>query len=126
MDARTVARLQAVTRAGLGAALLAAPRLTGAAWIGRTGLRPSVRVVIAGLGARDVGLGLGTSWALTQGAGVRPWIAAGALADATDAIATIRHRSHLPTVAVAGITLMAGGSAALGLWLQRELDQPSP
>lgn len=126
MDARAVARLQAAMRAGLGAALVVAPRLTGAAWIGRTGLRPSVRVVIAGLGARDVGVGLGTSWALTQGTGARPWIAAGVLADAADAVATIRNRSHLTTVAVAGITLLAGGSAALGLWLQRELDQPSP
>lgn len=126
MDARTVARLQAAARVGLGAALVAAPGLTGAAWIGRTGLRPSVRVLTAAVGARDVGLGLGTSWALTQGAGACPWIAAGVLADATDAVATLRGRSHLPTVAVAGIALMAGGSAALGLWLQRELDQPSP
>jgi hypothetical protein len=79
-------------------------------------------VVTTALGARDVGLGLGTTWALAQGAGARPWIAAGVLADATDAIATVRGRARLPRLAVAGIALMAGGSAALGTWLQRELD----
>ena len=44
------------------------------------------------------------------------------LADAADLVATLRAHDELPPVALAGVTLMAAGSMAAGLWLAHELD----
>jgi hypothetical protein len=122
VDARTLARLQALGRVVIGAALTAAPGRTGAGWIGRDAHRPATQVAIGAFGARDLALGLGTAYAAGQGYGVRPWLRAGVLADAADLVVTLRARDHLSPLAVAGVGSLAAGSAVLGLWLSRELD----
>ena len=120
---RDLARLQAAGRIVLGAALAVAPGRTATPWVGaRAARRPTTAVIAAAMGARDLGLGLGTARAVGAGFGARPWIAAGILADATDLVATLRHRDALPAGGVAALALVAGGSTALGLWLQRRLD----
>jgi hypothetical protein len=123
MDLLTLARLHALGRVALGKGLLLAPSLYGTAWLGRgAARRPGTQVALAGLGARDVAIGYGAAWALGGGTGARPWLLAGVLADAVDLAVTIRHRDALPPAAVIGVGALAGGSAALGLWLQRALD----
>ena len=122
MDARTLARLQALGRVVIGAALMAAPGRTGGGWIGRDARRPATQVTISAFGARDLALGLGTAYAAGQGYGAGPWLRAGILADAADLVVTLRARDHLPPLAVVGVGSLAAGSAVLGLWLSRELD----
>jgi hypothetical protein len=120
---RDLARAQALGRILLGAALTVAPRAITSAWLGpRDARRTTTAVLATAMGARDLGLGLGTARAVGAGFGARPWLAAGVLADATDMIATWRARDELPTVGAIGIVAMAGSSAALGLYLRSALD----
>jgi hypothetical protein len=122
MDPRTIARLIALGRVAIGVTLIAAPEAVGTRWIGRAGRGRAVQAVLMAVGARDLALGLGTAWALGGGEPARAWLLAGVVADATDLVATLRHRDAVPPAAVAGIGVIAGGAAALGLWLQSELD----
>ncbi|HEX8101388.1 MAG TPA: hypothetical protein VF533_02140 [Solirubrobacteraceae bacterium] len=120
---RDLARAQALGRIVLGGALAAAPRRTAAPWLGaRAASQAPTAVVAAAMGARDLGIGLGTARAVGAGFGARPWIAAGVLADATDLIATLRARDELPAGGVAMLAALAGGSALLGVFLSRALD----
>jgi hypothetical protein len=122
MDARTVARLHGLARLSVGAAYLAAPGLGARLWIGPDGDRRAVGVLAAAFGARDGAIGLGVLRAVGSGYGARPWVRAGVLADTVDLVATLRRRGALPGLAVAGVPLIAGGSIAIGLWLDRALD----
>lgn len=120
---RDLARAQALGRVLLGTALTVAPRPVASAWLGsRSARRSQTAVVVSAMGARDVGLGLGVARALRDGHGAKPWLAAGAFADAIDLLATLRARDELPAFGAAAITAMAGGSAVVGLWLRRVLD----
>ncbi len=122
MTARTLAALQAAGRLALGGGIAAAPSLLAGGWVGGVADRPGGRVLATGLGGRDVALALGTVAALRGGRGVRPWLRAGMLADTADLVATLRARGSLPPAAVPVVAAIAGGSVALGAWLQRELD----
>lgn len=121
MEPRTVARAIALGRVAIGAALAAVPGRAGAGWIGDVSRRPGAQVALAAVGARDVALGLGTAWAVGGGDGAKPWLLASAGADMVDLLATLRHRDALSTGAVIGVGVLAGGSAAAGLWLAGEL-----
>jgi hypothetical protein len=116
-----LARYQALGRVALGAGLLAMPAGLTGAWIGRTASRPGPRVLTRALGARDVALGLGQLRAVSAGAGVRPWLLAGMLADAVDLVASARERDDLPSLGAAGVSAMAAASTALGVYLARQL-----
>jgi hypothetical protein len=122
VDARKLAREQALGRVIVGAGLTLAPGLAGDGWFGRDSRRPATQVAIRALGARDLAIGLGTAYAAGQGYGARPWLLAGILADATDLAATLKARDHLTPLAVAVVGAVAGGSTLLGLWFSRELD----
>jgi hypothetical protein len=106
----------------MGAALTFAPGRTARGWIGREAARPDARLMSTAMGARDLGIGLGAAWALGQGFGARAWITVGVAADTADLVATLRARSALPPLAVAGVSAIAAGSALLGLYLQRAVD----
>jgi hypothetical protein len=122
MEPRDVARLHALGRIAVGAALTAAPERSGRAWVGELGRRPGAAVLTTGLGARDLAIGAGIASALRRGHGANPWMRAGVLADTADLVATLRARRHLPPLAVAGVALLAAGSAAVGLWAQSAVD----
>jgi hypothetical protein len=126
MDPRTTALQQAAGRAAFGAALALAPGLTARGWIGRDAARPGTQVVTTAMGARDLAIALGLAGAVRSGRGARPWLLAGVLADAADFAATVRARDSVSAVSVAGVGALAAGSAALGIWLARALDQPTP
>ena len=122
MDAPSIARAAAGGRIAIGLALLAAPGPAAKRWLGDVSEQPSAQVAIAGLGSRDLILGLGTLWALdSRKRGARGWLIGSAVADAADFTSTLRARNGLSTASVIGTAAIAGGSAALFAWLQSEL-----
>jgi hypothetical protein len=125
VDARDVALAQARGRIAVGIAMLAAPGLAARTWIGDDALRPAVKVVIRGFGARDLALGLGVVIALDRGAPVRGWLEGSALADAGDFVATLLAGGSIPDAARKGIAALAAGSGLTAIGLSRALDQPS-
>ncbi len=123
MDAATLARIAAASRAAIGVALLAAPRPVAKAWIGDAADHPGTLVTVSGLGMRDLALGLGTLWSLgARKRKPRPWLLGSGAADAADLVSTLRSRHGLSTASVVATAALAGGSAALHAWLQSELD----
>ena len=121
MTPRDIARAIAVGRLGFGAVMLLKPDAVAQRWIGPLGRRSGPRALAAAVGARDLALGAGVLAAL-RGGGARPWVAASAAADLGDLAATLRERRALPAAAVAGVALLAGGSAAAGAWLSAQDD----
>src|SRR5215213_3737345 len=98
MDLPTVARAAAAARAAI-------------RWLGDVSEQRGGQVAIAGLGGRDLALGLGTLWALGgRKRSPRPWLIASGGADVADLVSTLRSRQGL------------SASAALHAWLQSELD----
>jgi hypothetical protein len=122
MEPRKLAMGYAVGRVALGAALLAAPRAVAGPWVGDDARRDGVQVTARAIGARDVGIGLGQLTAARRGFGAASWLRAGALADAVDCLATLQRRDALPLAGVVGVAAMAAAGAALGAYLQSELD----
>jgi hypothetical protein len=122
MDARTLARAQALGRIAFGAALLVAPGAVAGAWVGGPAERAGGRVLAVSMGARDLALGVGALRAVGRSDGAAAWIRAGVLADTADLVATLRERDELPAASVPGVAVLAAASAALGAWLQAVLD----
>jgi hypothetical protein len=122
MDERQIARYLALSRIAIGAALLAAPGRAGERWIGPTAHDPAAKMMIRGLGIRDLALGAGAYQALASGGQVRPWLQGAVASDAIDAAAAviglrrIGAMRALPTIAV------AAGAAALGARLASSID----
>lgn len=123
MDPKSLARLLAASRVLIGAALFAAPSLAGRRWIGPDADRPGTAVVLRGLGARDVALGLGVVAALEAGTSPRRWLEAGALADLGDGTAMVFAGDGVSTTARAATAAVAASAAALGVWLTRTLEE---
>jgi hypothetical protein len=122
MDSDTIARLAASARVAIGAALLAAPGPVAKRWLGEISERPEAQVAVAGLGARDLVLGLGTLWSLGgRKRDPRPWLVGSGLADTADLLSAGRFRTGLSTPSLLATAALAGGSAALHAWLQSEL-----
>jgi hypothetical protein len=117
VDQHQIARTLAVFRVLTGGLLLVAPGLPARLWLGESGDR-SVRLLARAMGARDLALGAGALRALTNGEPAQPWVAGGAAADATDALASLlslgrRHPARALVVgAVAGAAAFAGARAA--------------
>jgi hypothetical protein len=124
MQPRDVALAVARGRIAIGAAFVLAPGFAGRYWIGPDARRRAVKLVTRALGARDVALGLGVVIALDRGAPVRGWLEGCTLADAADFLATLLAGDSVPEDSRRATLLIAGGSAALGAALARELDRP--
>jgi len=122
MDARSLARLQALGRLGLGAGLMVAPGAVAGGWVGGVADRREGQTLAIAAGARDVAIALGALRAIGARHGAAGWVRAGVLADAADAAATWRARDSIPPLAVPAVLALAGGSALLGLWLQTAVD----
>jgi hypothetical protein len=117
VDQHQIARSLAAVRLLTGGLLLLAPGVTARLWLGESGDR-GVKMVVRAMGARDVALALGALRALDDGEGAESWLAGGAAADATDALASLiglgRHRPGRALVvgAMAGAAAFAGAKAA--------------
>lgn len=118
LDYRTLTRFLATARVAIGAALVVAPRRTGAGWAGPAADDGAVAALTRGLGIRDLVLGAGALRALDAGDPVRPWVLAGIVSDTVDAAAavlalrSIGMRRTLPVMAVAAGAAAAGAAAA--------------
>ncbi len=96
-------------RSALGVAAIVVPGVPLAPWVGVDRHRGSARLLARALGGRDLALGLGTLGALRSGGPVRPWVLAGALADAGDLAITLLDWDHLPR---AGRVAVAAAAAS--------------
>ncbi len=124
MNPRLLAQLIAGGRVAIGLALFASPSLVTRHWVGEDeGDRLGTRVMAMGLGGRDVVIGAGALAALSAGGdAARPWLLGSVLADTFDLVATLRNAGRLPSGAVAGTVLVAGGAAGAGAWLLSHIE----
>lgn len=117
MTDRELVQLLSLGRLGIGLALFLAPRRALTAWSGDPDPGPTAVLAARMLGARDAILGIGTMAALDRGADVSAWLEAGALADASDALAGLAAWRDLPPVRRLVHLFTAGGSAVLAVRL---------
>ncbi len=122
-SARTQILGLALGRLAIGAALVAAPRSqVGSGWVGEDAQRPTVSVMMRGLGARDMALALGTLGALRNGGALKPWLIGASLADATDLAATLGAGKAIPAQGRVAIVALAGMALVQQLALSRGLE----
>jgi hypothetical protein len=112
MNGALTARLVAAGRIGFGVALILAPERLTAPWLGKDAGRVGTRVVSRGLGARDLALGAGAL--AVSDAQLRPWVAAGIVADAADLTATMAAGDSLPLAGRVIVGAVASAGVALG------------
>ena len=109
----------AVGRVALGLTALAWPSVPARPWVGAAADDLAARVFGRALGARDVALGLGAVRALQHPAAepgsASAWVAAGALSDALDVVASLSSWRELPRVSRWLVAGSAGGAALVGL-----------
>jgi hypothetical protein len=111
IDRRRLVTALAVLRTGLGVVAFVAPALPARPWVGRDAERPAVRTVARALGGRDLALGLGTLVAAGTGAPDRAWLAASALSDAGDVVATLEGWARRPRLGRLAVLVAATGGA---------------
>jgi hypothetical protein len=120
----TQVRSLAATRMAFGVALMAAPRLAAGAWVGRRrAARTQTAVLGRALGARDAGLAIATLAALRSAddGAIDASLVACALADGTDAVATLVDRRGLraPSAAFAIATAVTSTAVSLAALAER-------
>ena len=102
----------------LGVTALAWPSVPARPWVGAAADDVAARVFGRALGARDLALGLGALAALqgpaAQAGSARAWVAAGALSDALDVVASLSSWRDLPRVTRWLVAASAGGAAVAG------------
>lgn len=107
----------ATARIGIGVIATAYPEKIGRTWIGPNAESPNTKVILRGLGARDLALGAGTIDATLRNEGVATWLATSALADFGDLSATLVGREALPKKGVVVTGILAASGALTGLAL---------
>jgi hypothetical protein len=107
-------------RALFGVALLAMPARFTRVWVGADDAPTTVLMrCVAG---RDIALGLGQAVAAVRGNDTARWVAAGILADATDAAVTVAAGDRIPRNGRLATAAIGGGAAFFGVCLVRKLD----
>lgn len=105
----------AAGRVALGVTALAWPSVPARPWVGGSADDVAARVLGRALGARDLALGLGALAALPGPAGpAQAWLAAGALSDALDVVASLLAWRELPRFTRWLVAASAGGAALAG------------
>lgn len=126
MNARQIMNVAyAAARIGIGVVATTYPEKIGRTWIGENAESPNTKVILRGLGARDIALGAGTIDSTMRGEGAAAWLATSALADLGDLAATLAGREALPKNGVLVTSFLAAsgaitGAALLALDLGRE------
>ena len=119
MDPRKALTAMAGARIGIGACLIALPGLAGRAWIGKPAKQVPSKAALRAVGGRDIAIGLGTVIAATRNQPLTGWVVAGALADGSDAVATVAAWDHLPATRLPIlVTALATVAAEVALGLQ--------
>ena len=115
--ARYGATAVAAGRVAIGVTALAWPSVPSRPWVGAASDDLAAQVFGRALGARDVALGLGALAALrrtqAEPGSAGAWVAAGALSDALDVVASLSSWRRLPRT---GRWLVAGSAAAAALF----------
>ena len=120
---RSLARLVAWGRVGIGAGAIVAPTSMARPWIGPGARGWDRRLLARTMGGRDLALGVGALRALgVSDAEARPWVALGGTADAVDAVATVLAFGSLPHRSRWGILAVTVGAAAVSIRLAEALD----
>src|SRR3954452_25082957 len=114
MDTKQKALAVGVIRAGVGAALVAAPGWAGRIWVGPGADGAGSKVFARAVGARDVALGARVLRAARNGEEAREWLRAGFVADMADAAATILAFKQLTRARRFAMPLLAGTVGVLG------------
>jgi hypothetical protein len=108
----------AVGRVAIGVTALAWPSVPARPWVGAAADDVAAQVFGRALGARDLVLGLGALAALagpaSEARSARAWVAAGALSDALDVVASVSSWRELPRVTRWLVAVSAGGAALTG------------
>ena len=108
----------AIGRVALGVTALAWPWVPARPWVGAAADDVAAQVFGRALGARDLALGLGALAALqgqrAAAGSARAWVAAGALSDALDVVASVKSWPELPRVTRWLVAASAGGAALAG------------
>jgi hypothetical protein len=100
-------------RIAFGAAMLLRPEQAVRGWVGpRAAAYGGTQVVTQAFGARDLAIGAGTLAALAQDRDARDWVAAGALCDLVDLVATVRG-DDLPLAGRAVVVALASAAIAV-------------
>jgi hypothetical protein len=104
--------LYAAGRILFGMAALVAPGTTGQILAGDGGAAPDAQAFLRGMGAREIGIGVGLLAMIRADGPVRPWLVAGLLADSGD-IAGIAGawRQMAPSKRWLGLGTAAGAGA---------------
>jgi hypothetical protein len=123
------ARTVAAGRVVLGLTALAWPSVPARPWVGAAADDLAARVFGRALGARDLALGLGALTALQRLPAERgsacAWVAAGALSDALDVVASLSSWRELPrrgrwlVISSASGAALTGAAGALAVGLGR-------
>jgi hypothetical protein len=121
MSPRRIAALLAGGRAALGAAILIAPEGVTSRWLGAHAANPAVRYLARSLGVRDLALGVLVARTLEDPRVGPQVLAACAVADTVDALATVSARSELPVIGALGTVAVASGAAVAGFYLAHRL-----
>jgi hypothetical protein len=115
---RRGATVVAAGRVALGVTALAWPSVPARPWVGAAADDVAARVFGRALGARDLALGLGALAALrapaSEAGSARAWVAAGALSDALDVVASLASWRELPRVTRWLVAASAAGAAVVG------------
>lgn len=123
MDYRQLARMIAAGRVVIGATLTLAPGLAGGQWVGDVAKRGDAKVMIRGLGVRDLALGAGTLQALDAGDPARTWVVMSALSDVVDFAATALALRHLGARRAVPVLVVAATAATVGALSADRLDR---
>lgn len=122
IDVATTSRLFAAGRLAYGTGLVASPRLFAGIWIGEDAERPATQVALRALGVRDAALGAGIVACADDARRLRPWLAAAAISDLVDLVATagapagsISPSARWGTAIVASVSAIAGVAMYLAL-----------
>lgn len=109
-------------RVGYGVALIAAPRRLTLRWLGPAAEDAPLQVALRALGAREVILHGGALLALMREEPIRPWLAASAVGDLTDVLATAAGRRRLPRGSTPATVAIGGGAALASMALTVAVD----
>lgn len=109
-------------RIAYGAGLVVAPTALTKRWLGPVRLQGGTQVALRGMGAREVLLHVGALLATVRGDAVRPWLAASAIGDLADILATVAASDDLPEGSPRATVAVAGGSALLSVLAGAAVD----
>ena len=108
----------ALGRLAFGVGLMARPDRVASGWIGENAEKGAVKIVLRGLGARDVALSAGALAALGDERRLAHWIAAALGCDLSDVVSTLAAPAgSLPGNARWGTVALGGGSTLAGALL---------